>query len=171
MSISGFYKINTLKTIVLKQYNLMRWDFNRVEVFFIIHDTFGSVAHLVKWIHGLQQNVFLINIFVILCINVWYGWLLADTRPYLFIYKEDNKFIISSAPPPPPTLLTYLYCWHWANFTMEPNGQNQHFTEVRQKVCSSIHYLVHQRGLPSLNSKLERFVTKKMKKSGCDIPT
>ena len=48
---------------------------------------------------------------------------------------------------------------------MEPNGQNQHFAELRQKLCSSIHYVVHQRGLRSLNSKLEGFVTKKMKKA------
>ena len=35
---------------------------------------------------------------------------------------------------------------------------------LRQKVCSSIHDLVLQRGLRSLDGKLERFVTKKMKK-------
>ena len=26
-------------------------------------------------------------------------------------------------------------CWQWANFTMGPNEQNQHFAELRQKVC------------------------------------
>ena len=47
------------------------------------------------------------------------------------------------------------------------NWQNQHFAELRQKVCSSMHGVVRHRGLPSLNGKLERFVTKKIKKSGC----
>ena len=46
---------------------------------------------------------------------------------------------------------------------MGPNGQNQHFAELRQKVCSSIHDLVPPRGLPSLDVNFERFVTKKMK--------
>ena len=47
---------------------------------------------------------------------------------------------------------------------MGPNGQNQHFAELRQKVCSSIHELVLQRHLPSLDGKIERYVTKKIKK-------
>ena len=34
---------------------------------------------------------------------------------------------------------------------MEPNEQNQHSAEFRQKVCLSIHDLVIQRGLPSLD--------------------
>ena len=29
--------------------------------------------------------------------------------------------------------------WKWANFTMGPNEQNQHFAELRQKVCLYIH--------------------------------
>ena len=78
-------------------------------------------------------------------------------------YKGGNEFIISSIRPLHPP--TYLYCWQGANFTMGHNGQSQHFAELRQKVCSSIHALVLQRGLPSLDGKLERFVTKKMKKA------
>ena len=56
------------------------------------------------------------------------------------------------------------YCWQWADFTMGPNEQNQQFAELRQNVCLYIHVLVLQRGLPSLDGKLERFVTKKWKK-------
>ena len=47
---------------------------------------------------------------------------------------------------------------------MGPNEQNQHFAELRQKVCLYTHAVVFQRGLPSLDSRLERFVTKKWKK-------
>ena len=52
---------------------------------------------------------------------------------------------------------------------MGPNGQNQHFAELRQKLCSSIHDLVLQRDLPSVDGKLERFVTKKMKKAVAEL--
>ena len=41
------------------------------------------------------------------------------------------------------------------------------FAELRQKVCLYIHVLVLQRGLPILDGKLERLVTKKSWKSGC----
>ena len=41
---------------------------------------------------------------------------------------------------------------------MEPNEQNQHFTELRQKVCLYMHALVLQRGLQSLDGKLEKNV-------------
>ena len=44
------------------------------------------------------------------------------------------------------------------------NEQNQHFAELRQKVCLYTHVVVLQRGLPSLDGKLEHFVTKKYKK-------
>ena len=44
---------------------------------------------------------------------------------------------------------------------MGPNEQNQRFAELRQKVCLYKHVIVLQRGLPSLDGKLERFVTKK----------
>ena len=27
------------------------------------------------------------------------------------------------------------YCWQWTHFTMVPNEQNQHFAEMRQKIC------------------------------------
>ena len=46
---------------------------------------------------------------------------------------------------------------------METNEQNQHFAELRRKVCLYIHVVVLQQGLRSLDSKLERFVTKKWK--------
>ena len=41
---------------------------------------------------------------------------------------------------------------------MGPNGQNQHFAELRQKVCLYIHTVVLLRGLPSLEGKNELFV-------------
>ena len=48
---------------------------------------------------------------------------------------------------------------------MGPNGKNQYFAELRQKVCSSIQDLVLQRGLPSLDGELEQFASKKMNKA------
>ena len=56
------------------------------------------------------------------------------------------------------------YCWQWTHFTMGPNEQNQHFTELRQKICVYIHGVVLLTCLPSLDGKLERFVTKKWQK-------
>ena len=49
---------------------------------------------------------------------------------------------------------------------MGPSEQNQHSAELRQKlkVCLYIHISVLQRGLPRLDGKLKRFVTKKWKK-------
>ena len=47
---------------------------------------------------------------------------------------------------------------------MGPNEQNQHFAELRQKVCSYIHAVVLLRGLPSLDGKNELFVGKKEEK-------
>ena len=55
-------------------------------------------------------------------------------------------------------------CWQWATFTVGPNGQNQHFAGLRQKVCLYIHAVVLLRGLPSLEGKNELFVGKKRKK-------
>ena len=46
---------------------------------------------------------------------------------------------------------------------MGPNEQNQHFAEMRQKVCLYIHALVLLRGLPSLEAKNKLFVGKKGK--------
>ena len=54
-------------------------------------------------------------------------------------------------------------CWQWANLTMGPNGQNQHFAELKQKVCLYIHAVVLLRGLPSLECKNELFVEKRGK--------
>ena len=53
-----------------------------------------------------------------------------------------------------------------AHFTIRTNEQNQHFAELRQKVCLYIHVVVLLTCLPSLDGKLERFV-KKNGKSGC----
>ena len=43
---------------------------------------------------------------------------------------------------------------------MGPNEQNQHFAELRQKLCFYICIFGLHRGLTSLDGKLERFVTK-----------
>ena len=59
---------------------------------------------------------------------------------------------------------TVVNCLQWANFTMGPNEQNQHFAELRQKVYLYIHAVVLQRGLPSLEVKNKLFVGKKRKK-------
>ena len=56
------------------------------------------------------------------------------------------------------------YCWQWTHFTMGPNEQNQHFAELRQKNCLYIHIVVLLTCLPSLDGKLECFVTKKWQK-------
>ena len=47
---------------------------------------------------------------------------------------------------------------------MGPNEQNQHFAELRQKVCLYIHAVVLLRGLPSLEGKNNLFVGKKREK-------
>ena len=52
----------------------------------------------------------------------------------------------------------------WAYFTMGPNGQNQHFAELRHNVCLYIHAVVLLRGLQSLEGKNKRFVGIKRKK-------
>ena len=44
---------------------------------------------------------------------------------------------------------------------MGPNEQNQHFAELRQKVCVYIHAVVLLRGLSSLEGKNELLVGKK----------
>ena len=56
-------------------------------------------------------------------------------------------------------------CWQRANFTMGPNGQNQHFAELRQNVCLYIHALVLLGGLLSLEGKNEFFCGKKEEKA------
>ena len=47
---------------------------------------------------------------------------------------------------------------------MGPNEQNQHFVELRQKICLHIYVVVLLTCLPSLDGKLKRFVTKKVAK-------
>ena len=56
------------------------------------------------------------------------------------------------------------YCWQWTHFTMGPNEQNQHFAQLRQNICLQIYVVVLLTCLPSLDGKLERFVTKKWQK-------
>ena len=56
------------------------------------------------------------------------------------------------------------YCWQGAHFTFGPNEQNQHVAELSQQVCLNIQVLVRQRGLPSLDGKLRRFITEQRKK-------
>ena len=56
------------------------------------------------------------------------------------------------------------YCWLWTRLTMGPNEQNQHFAELRQKICLHIYVVVLLTCLPSLDGKLQRFVTKKWQK-------
>ena len=56
------------------------------------------------------------------------------------------------------------YCRQCAHFTIGTNEQNQHFAELRQKVCQYKHGVVLLTCLPSLDGKLERFVTKKWEK-------
>ena len=48
------------------------------------------------------------------------------------------------------------YCWQWTHFTIGPNEQNQHFAELRQKICLHIYVVVLLTCLPSLDGKLER---------------
>ena len=57
-----------------------------------------------------------------------------------------------------------LYCWQYTHFTMGPNEQNQHFAEFRQNICIYIHVVVLLTCVPSLDEKIERFVTKKVAK-------
>ena len=57
-----------------------------------------------------------------------------------------------------------LYCWQWKHFTMGPNEQNQHFAELRQKICLHIYGVVLLTCSPSLDGKLERFVIIKWQK-------
>ena len=47
---------------------------------------------------------------------------------------------------------------------MGPYEQNQHFAELRHKICLYIHVVVLLTCLPSFDGKLERFVTKKWQK-------
>ena len=57
------------------------------------------------------------------------------------------------------------YCRQCAHFTTGTNEQNQHVAVLRQKVSLYIHVVVPLSGLPNLNGKLERFVTKKVEKA------
>ena len=73
---------------------------------------------------------------------------LPTLRSRVFVCCKQNKHARS-------------YCWQWTHFTMGPNEQNQHFAELRQKICLYIHVVVLLTRLPSLDGKLERFVTKR----------
>ena len=72
--------------------------------------------------------------------------------------------------------LACLYCSQQTNsrdrnvgnvqiLQQELMSKKQHFAVMRQKVSLYIHVVVLQSGLPSLDGKLERFVTKKMEKA------
>ena len=54
--------------------------------------------------------------------------------------------------------------WNKRTMWQPLNEQNQHFAELRQKICLYIHVVVLQRGLPSLDDKLECFVKRKWTK-------
>ena len=100
-------------------------------------------------------------ILVILFVKKGYDLVSARSQAYHTRPEAEfdmaYEFTISSYPPPPP-IPTYLYCWQWENFTMGPNGRNQHYAELRQKACSSIH---EKRGLP------RTICHKENEKSGC----
>ena len=55
---------------------------------------------------------------------------------------------------------SHLYCLQWANFIMGPNEQNQHLTELRQKVYIYQQKLVLLIGLQSLDVKHKLFAAK-----------
>ena len=55
-------------------------------------------------------------------------------------------------------------CMYKHTFVSTAQNVDQHFAELRQKVCLYIHVVVLQRGLPSLDGKLEHFGTKKWEK-------
>ena len=76
---------------------------------------------------------------------------LPTIRPRVFVLFGRDKHARS-------------YNRQYSHFPIGTNEQNQHFVELRQNVCLYIHVVVLQRGLPSLDGKLERFVTKKGKK-------
>ena len=57
------------------------------------------------------------------------------------------------------------HCLKWASFSMGPYEQNQHFAELRQKICLYKHAVVlllplTTSGLPSLDGIKELFVGK-----------
>ena len=56
------------------------------------------------------------------------------------------------------------------NGHLKSNEQNQHFAElIYTHICLYTHAVVIQRGLPSLERKLERFVTEKWKKRSAKL--
>ena len=94
---------------------------------------------------------------LILFISSYCKWCTLPTiRSRVFVCCEKYKHARS-------------YCWQWAHFTIGPNEQNQHFAELRQGECLYIHIVVLLRCLPSLDGKLDRFVTKKMQKAVANL--
>ena len=84
---------------------------------------------------------------------------------YVWLFGFASQHIVSILPQSQISRVCIVgNCWQWANFTIGPNEQNQHFAELRQKVCSYKHVVLLLRCLPSLDSKLERFVTKKWRR-------
>ena len=43
-----------------------------------------------------------------------------------------------------------LYCWQWTHFTMGSNEKNQHFAELRQKICL---YMYTRSSAPNMYAK------------------
>ena len=64
---------------------------------------------------------------------------------------------------------TVAYCSQWSTFTMAPDEQNQHFVELRRRVCLYIHALVFLRGLPCLEGKNNLFVGKRGKSGEANL--
>ena len=60
---------------------------------------------------------------------------------------------------------TVANCSQCSNFTMRPDEQNQHFVELRRRVCLYIHALVFLRVLPSLEGKNSIFLWEKEEKA------
>ena len=88
----------------------------------------------------------------------------SQLRKMLILLNRSHCKIYPLPTIPNSTNMRDCHCWQWADFTMGPNEQNQHFAELRQKVCLYTHAVVLLRGLPSLEGKNNLFVGKKRKK-------
>ena len=111
-----------------------------------------SLEHYYVYVH-VQTNVLsqLRKMLILLISSYCQMCTLPTLRSRVFVCCKQYKHARS-------------YCWQWTHFTMGPNEQNQHFTELRQNNCLYIHVVVLLTCLPSLDGKLERFVTKKWQK-------
>ena len=76
---------------------------------------------------------------------------------WILLIRSDCK----NCPLPTMTIshvCTVGNCWYWANFTMGPIEQNQHFAELRLKICS---YFIHTLVLLKMFVKFGCQITKK----------